>query len=489
MARRRNYDDDLNQPTRSSPYQDIQDDDYDVDYEDASGNDDGYDEDDGAQPARSWLDLLRSTPAKILAATIALLIVVLIALLIVRSFMGKDEQEAGLPVSAPAVTETVQPTEEPSTWSDTPAPTQAPTIVFMPNTEGTQSSASVQEPTATPPATETDMTVADSQEESPTPPASDTPEPTATPTPLPIILTNTPTPSPVPTPSPTPSPSPEPSPSPTPTASPVPDLATGVTNRDANLRESASSNAKVKRSIDKGEALTIHGSVLDSSDKVWYYLTVDDISTSGWMRDYVVDVDGTLTAPTPTPDATASSADGDAGAQEEDDTSIGTATTNRAANLRESVNGSVVTQLKKGSTVSIQSSTKDSSGNVWYEVRTGTTVGYMRDYVLDLDDGASAATGSSTSSTQEDLLDREVVGKVTTNRAANVREKPSSTAKVVRQLSQGNKLNVLGRYEGTNGEIWYEVVTTSGKTYGFVRDYVVYVTEMDKNLETQTYTP
>ena len=83
----------------------------------------------------------------------------------------------------------------------------------------------------------------------------------------------------------------------------------------------------------------------------------------------------------------------------------------------------------------------------------------------------------------------EVVGKVTTNRAANVREKPSSSAKVVRQLSQGNKLNVLGRYEGADGEIWYEVVTTSGKTYGFVRDYVVYVTEMDRDLETQTYTP
>ncbi|HIS94197.1 MAG TPA: SH3 domain-containing protein [Candidatus Ventricola gallistercoris] len=496
MARRRKYDDDLKQPTRSSPYQDIQDDDYDVDYEDNAPEndyDDGYDGEDDAQPARFGLDLLRSTPAKILVAIIALLIVVLIALLIVRTFMSKDTQTDDLPGSAPATTETAQPietaesSEAPAVWSETPAPSQPPTIVFMPNTQGTQNTEAPQTATATPPSTETDINAVGT-EQSPTPVATETPEPTATPTPLPIILTNTPTPSPVPTPSPTPSPSPEPTPSPTPTASPVPDLATGVTNRDANLRESASSTAKIKRSVDKGEALTIHGSTLDSNDKVWYYLTVDDISTSGWMRDYVVDVKGELTAPTPTPNASSSPAAGAEDTQTSDGTSIGTATTNRAANLRESVNGAVITQLKKGSTVTLQSSTKDSSGNVWYEVRTGTTVGYMRDYVLDLDDD-TAASASSTTSTQENLLDREVVGKVTTNRAANVREKPSSSAKVVRQLSQGNKLNVLGRYEGADGEIWYEVVTTSGKTYGFVRDYVVYVTEMNRDLETQTYTP
>ena len=54
-------------------------------------------------------------------------------------------------------------------------------------------------------------------------------------------------------------------------------------------------------------------------------------------------------------------------------------------------------------------------------------------------------------------------------------------------LSAGNVLNVYARYRDENDQIWYEVATESGKTQGYVRDYVVNVLEIDKNAETLTY--
>ena len=49
------------------------------------------------------------------------------------------------------------------------------------------------------------------------------------------------------------------------------------------------------------------------------------------------------------------------------------------------------------------------------------------------------------------------------------------------------ELQILAKYAGVKEETWYEVVTESGKTYGFVRDYVINVTKLDKNAPTLTY--
>ena len=68
-----------------------------------------------------------------------------------------------------------------------------------------------------------------------------------------------------------------------------------------------------------------------------------------------------------------------------------------------------------------------------------------------------------------------------------MRVEPSASASLVRQLSQGNALSIFARYQDEKGQIWYEVATESGKTQGFVRDYVVNVLELDKSAETLTY--
>ncbi|MBQ7825142.1 MAG: SH3 domain-containing protein, partial [Clostridia bacterium] len=98
-----------------------------------------------------------------------------------------------------------------------------------------------------------------------------------------------------------------------------------------------------------------------------------------------------------------------------------------------------------------------------------------------------AADESETEEKADAEEDVDAIGKARTNRDANVRIKPESGANLVRQLRKGNDLNIFAKYEDAKGQIWYEVATESGKTKGFVRDYVVNVLNIDKSVETKTY--
>ena len=429
-----------------------------------------------------------------MVAVIVLLVVILIALVIVRAVLSKK---------------TTQPDNvQPAASVDTiPEQTTIPVpIVFGPMVDATEEpiqngdgslatddwDTGYQDDTAV----ETPEPESASAEPTTVPTPTPTPEPTDTP--LPIILTNTPTPTPEPTATPTPSPSPTPSPTPEPTPTPVANIGTGTVNRDAKLRADTSANAKVKKTIKKGESVTIHEAKTDSTGKLWYYLTVDDSRDEGWMRDYVVTTATKISA-SASDKTTASDAADSSETTVSAETSggnevIATGKTNRAANLRQTMGGKVLVQLKKGTKINIYEQLTDTKGNVWYQAQAqnGTKVGYMRDYVVTLDSDASmeSANGGTTSATEtstENLQDREVIGKATTNRAANVREEPLANAKVVRQLGNGMELQILAKYAGVKEETWYEVITASGKTYGFVRDYVVYVTKLDKNAPTLTY--
>ena len=510
MARNRDYEDgDFEQPKRSSPYQNISDDDYEDEYDDAYDEYDDDEEDTSRVKKGARKGGSTGGTVKLLGGVIVLLVVILIALVIVRAVLTnkKDQKDQ---------TDTVQPSASVDMIPEqttNPAPivfgpvgdtTAAPDASGYDDTPDDTWSAGGDEngydnaglidtdyDDASP-----DVGYGDTEIETPEPVIA-TAEPTATPgatdTPLPIILTNTPTPTPEPTATPTPSPSPTPSPTPEPTPTPVADIGTGTVNRDAKLRADMSANAKVKKTIKKGESVTIHEAKTDSTGKLWYSVTVDDSKDEGWMRDYVVTAKlsasatvGTSQSETEdTTDTTASAGTADSGEV------IATGKTNRAANLRQTMGGKVLVQLKKGTKINIYEQLTDSKGNVWYkaQAQNGTKVGYLRDYVITLDKSVSTgtSTAASASSSTESLQDREVIGSATTNRAANVREEPLANAKVVRQLGNGMELQILAKYVGVKEETWYEVVTASGKTYGFVRDYVVYVTKLDKNAPTLTY--
>ena len=485
MARKRDYEDgDFDPPKRSSPYQNISDDEYEDDYDDTY---DDYDDEEAytsssvKKGARKGGGNFGGT-AKLLVAVIGLLVVILIALVIVRAVLSKKTTQP----------DNVQPAASVDTIPEQttiPAP-----IVFGPTVDATEEP--IQNGDGSLATDDWDTGYQDDTAVETPEPESATAEPTDTP--LPIILTNTPTPTPEPTATPTPSPSPTPSPTPEPTPTPVANIGTGTVNRDAKLRADTSANAKVKKTIKKGESVTIHEAKKDSTGKLWYYLTVDDSRDEGWMRDYVVTTATKISA-SASDKTTASDAADSSETTVSAETSggnevIATGKTNRAANLRQTMGGKVLVQLKKGTKINIYEQLTDTKGNVWYQAQAqnGTKVGYMRDYVVTLDSDVSteSANGGTTSATEtstENLQDREVIGKATTNRAANVREEPLANAKVVRQLGNGMELQILAKYAGVKEETWYEVITASGKTYGFVRDYVVYVTKLDKNAPTLTY--
>ena len=514
MSKRNKYNEEL-ETKRTSPYDDMQDEDQEAEYEadmiDQDESDYAYDEEEYEEvEAQEEGGFLSTVKGKILLGVIAALLIVLLAL-VAMLFLGKKGQGnvQQLPVGevttqAPEQTQspvsivfapTTQPTEDPELTAENEIdePTQAPVIIVN-NTPA---------PTFTPEPTKE-------------------PEPTATP--LPIIMSNTPTPSPTPTATPTPSPSPTPTPSPKPTATPLVDLANGETNRDAKLRESASASGKVKKTVKKGETVTIHEAILDKDGKVWYALTVDDLATDGFMRDYVIDVEGDIVAPTATPKATevpkttpepsnemtVSVADKATAEPTLAADVMATGKTNRDANMRKVMNGKVLSTVRKGKAVEILSVRLDKNGDVWYEVRQSgkTTVGFMRDYVVNLDPGAQLEKPEPTAAptavpTKEpeakqeaekaeaaesaDESETNAIGKAKTNRDANIRVTPDSGAKLVRQLTKGNVLNIFGKYEDAKGQIWYEVATESGKTKGFVRDYVVNVLNIEKGIEAKKY--
>ena len=488
-------------------YEEAYDDEYaDEEYEDGEyaydDNEDAYDEEYGDEydAPRGLMGFLDTIPGKIALGVIALLLTAIIALLCVKLLGGKDgESDTG--VNLPEAGET----------------TTAPgAIVFAP--------------------------IQDEQEETPEPTDVPTPRPTATPTPeptatpLPIILTNTPTPSPSPTPTLEPTPTPTPSPTPTPEPTAVPELSKGATNRKANLRETASSNGKVKQTLKEGETVTIHEAILDKSGKVWYGLTADDLAVTGWMRDYVVDAENKIPAPTHTPKPTATPKPEGADEAEDEkqvtaatpepeyvnENAIGAGKTTKDANVRKVMNGKVLTQLRKGRRVDILSVRMDKKGEIWYEVQPqgSSTVGFVRDYLIKLDDdvelimptptpkpvkveaekpetaGEDEAEDESDAEVkneaedekkEDSILDREVIGKAKTKKEANVRVKPVSGGKLVRQLSKGVELLILEKYQDDKKQIWYEVSTESGRTSGFVRDYLLNISEIDESREAKTY--
>jgi hypothetical protein len=63
---------------------------------------------------------------------------------------------------------------------------------------------------------------------------------------------------------------------------------------------------------------------------------------------------------------------------------------------------------------------------------------------------------------------RNIIGYAVTNDYATVRETPNATGKIVRQLSPGNDIYIVGVENA-----WYEIYSKSGNTHGFVIEDVL----------------
>ena len=559
MARRRKTESDFEEINRDNPFDEF------VDDEELDDNDE----------AELEFENKPNQTTRILIIVVIILAILLVGLLLARFILGRNRgtvpvdavttPEATtavfLPSSEDKTTEMpVNGVSEPIVFADTPSPTDIPAQTIE-----------TPMPTSTP--------VAEVEE-----------------TPLPIILSNTPTPSP----SPTPTPTMTPTPTPAPTEEPV--LTEGKTNREANLRKTASSTGTVVKQIKAEEQVRIHNAVLDDKLNVWYFLTVNDTGDQGWMRDYCLSLNESVSP------------------QEEEETAaaetlpegvIALGKTNHDANLRKQMNGSVMATLREGRNVYIYSARKDNSGKLWYEVKSenGNKIGFVLSTLIDLNEGyvideptfgdsavndpsryedadpglpdGVVATGkinhdanlrkakagtvltqlrtgrkvnifsaeldkngktwylvqvangttkgyvlstlvnvdkgmtvpppeeletengeedslssvpkentemsSASGDTGEPLIDRAIIGTAKTNRAANVRTTPTSNGKLVRQLSKGVEINLLAKFTN-NADVWYEIATSSGKTHGFVRDYVITIETLNRDITEQEWT-
>ena len=305
---------------------------------------------------------------------------------------------------------------------------------------------------------------------------------------------------------------------------PLPDgvIATGKTNHDANLRKIM--NGTVLLQLRKGRRLNILSARTDKKGRLWYEVKPENSSKTGFVLASLINLDKGYVISDPT-DASASAlaaaespaaaetvnetpepAESAEPAEEFQEEPIGSGVTNHDANLRKVKGGTVLTQLRKGRKVTIFAAETDKKGRLWYKVQpsNSTRIGYIMSNLIDLDtpldtdtESASDQTAGSTpvptaapqtaallptaSPVPEEIQDRDIIGRAVTNRASNVRATPTSNGQLVRQLSRGIDINIVGVFSN-NGEVWYEIVTQSGKTHGFVRDYVLNISLLDSTI-------
>ena len=130
-------------------------------------------------------------------------------------------------------------------------------------------------------------------------------------------------------------------------------------------------NGTVLDTIKKGKSVRIYEVLKDKNGNIWYRVHADE--KAGYMRDFTIDLDDEDLELKP--ETTVSKA------------SVGTAKTNRAANVRKtpSSDGGIVRQISKGTKIYITGKYADAHNQIWYQIstETGNTTGFMRDYVLD----------------------------------------------------------------------------------------------------------
>lgn len=124
-------------------------------------------------------------------------------------------------------------------------------------------------------------------------------------------------------------------------------------------------------------------------------------------------------------------------------------------NMRKSAStkAKVIKVLKRGTSVTILSG----SGS-WYKIKSGGTTGYVvKSYITK---SGSSKSSKSSNSTEVRVTKASGTGYATVNKL-NLRSGPSTDAKVLKRLNQGNKVSILG----ISGS-WYKV--KAGSTTGFV---------------------
>ncbi|GGJ64007.1 N-acetylmuramoyl-L-alanine amidase [Anoxybacillus voinovskiensis] len=144
------------------------------------------------------------------------------------------------------------------------------------------------------------------------------------------------------------------------------------------------------------------------------------------------------------------------------------------ANVRQNptMTAKVVTKLKKGTAVKAIAVSTDAKGAKWYKVvLANNKTGWMHETVVK----TVASNPKTTTAVKNSQLNSEksIAAQLSINvSVANVRQSPSTSAKVLTQLKKGTVLKAIAISADAKGAKWYKVVLANNKT-GWVHETVV----------------
>ena len=227
-----------------------------------------------------------------------------------------------------------------------------------------------------------------------------------------------------------------------------------------NMRSGAGTNYSVVTTLTKNTAVTITGEAKDSSGTLWYKITAG--SKTGYVHSSYL---------------TKKNAGGNSSNNNNSDTSTDVSgQTMKVAydvvNVRSGAGTSkgVVTVVYQNEKVTVVGQDKDSSGNIWYKIKTASgKTGYIRSDLLKADSSNSSDTKSdsnnSNSGTESDLNGQKMQVKYD---GVNMRSGAGTSNGVIEVIYLEDTLTVVGQDKDSSGNVWYKVKAKSGNT-GYIR--------------------
>ena len=135
----------------------------------------------------------------------------------------------------------------------------------------------------------------------------------------------------------------------------------------------------------------------------------------------------------------------------------------------------VVTSVNSGTAIDIQSETKGTDGNTWYQISINGVSGYIRaDFVEGGGNNAAAAVSSDTASSSNY---KERKGAIVSDGNVNVRSGAGTLNATVGTIAGGTEVTVIGEDKEADGTLWYKI-RYNGTNEGFVRNDFIKVEEV-----------
>ena len=232
-----------------------------------------------------------------------------------------------------------------------------------------------------------------------------------------------------------------------------------VVNCDAlNMRSGAGTNYSVVTTLTKNTAVTITAEAKDSNGTLWYKITAGN--KKGYVHSSYLTKKNAGNS-------------GNNGSSSDTDSDVSGKTMKvayDAVNVRSGASTSkgVVCVVYQNETVTVTGQTKDSSGSIWYKVKTSAgKTGYIRSDLLK-DATTSGGNNSKKDDTTDTTSDMKGQKMQVVDDGVNMRSGAGLSKSVVEVIYMEDTLTVLGEAKDSNGTVWYKVKAQSGNS-GYIR--------------------